>query len=81
MKKHKKHGVEKFEDKYKKEAGREAFKENDETYFLDKEALEDDLTDLPEKNGDHGRIVDSEHPENQEWHAREKQNEGEEKSP
>ena len=79
MEKHKKHDLE--EDKYKREEGREAFRKEDETNFLDKEALDADLTDIPDENGDHGRIVSFEHPENEEWHAREKQNEGKAKHP
>lgn len=79
MKKHKKHKVKNFEDKYEKKTGRDAFQKNDETRFLDKEKLEDDLIDIPDEDGDHGRIVDSEHPENEEWHTREEQNRNHEK--
>lgn len=70
-----KKGIKDFNDKYKKEAGREAFQEEDETKFLDKEALDNDLTDIPDVGrGDHGQIVTSGHPENQEWNVREEQN-------
>lgn len=61
-------------DKYKKAAAREAAQEESETEFLDGTALKDDLTEANPKIDNHGVIVDSEHPENQEWHAREKQN-------
>ena len=71
MEDHKKHAVE--EDKFKKKSGRKAFQENEETHFLDKEALDDDLIDIPDKSGD-SRIVNSEHPENQEWNVRKEQN-------
>lgn len=55
--------------------GRKAFKNDDESKYLNQEKLEKDLIDLPDdEEGDHGQIVDSEHPENQEWNAREKQN-------
>jgi predicted nucleic acid-binding Zn-ribbon protein len=69
-------GITNHSDKYKKRAGREAFQNEDETQFLDHDALEKDLTDLPDaREGDHGQIVDSEHhPENQEWNSREEQN-------
>lgn len=61
-------------DKYRKAKGREAAQEDTETEFLDGEGLKDDLTEGSKKIDNHGIVVDSEHQENQEWHAREKQN-------
>lgn len=70
---YKKHPVYEETDKYRKKNGRKAFEEERDTEFLDKEALETDLVSPEEVAGD-SAIVDSDHPENQEWHAREAQN-------
>jgi hypothetical protein len=62
-------------DKYKKGEGREAFQKDQETEFLDGTGLKEDLVTSKEGKADnHGVVIDSEHPENQEWHAREAQN-------
>lgn len=76
MEENKQEGIKDHNDKYKKNAGREAFQNNEESKFLNEEALDKDLTDVPDsKEGDHGQIIDSEdQPENQEWNSREEQN-------
>lgn len=61
-------------DKYREQRGRQAAKDGRDSEFLDKEALDEDLIAIPEENEDSADIVNSEHPENQEWHAREAQN-------
>lgn len=67
--------IDDFNDKYKKENGREASEQGKDTQFLDKEALEDDLIDVPDpEKGNHGQILNPDHPENQEWNVREEQN-------
>jgi len=63
-------------DKYKGERGRKAANKGEDSKFLNDDSLDDDLIDLdkrPTRKGDAG-IVSSEHPENQEWNAREDQN-------
>lgn len=79
MKNAKKHAVREETDKYREKAGRAAFHKENESEFLDDASLEDDLIDTDKNTGD-ADIVNSRHPENQEWHAREKTNENQEKS-
>lgn len=63
------------EDKYKKKEGRKAARKGKDSEFLNKDALDADLVSSDDLNTeDHGRIVDSENQENQEWNAREEQN-------
>lgn len=61
--------------------GREAFKDGNESEYLDKQKLKDDLIDLPDpEQGSHGQIVGPKHPENEEWHLRENQNQDQQRN-
>lgn len=71
--KHQVHPVYEETDKYREKEGRIAAEEEKDTEFLDHDALDEDLVSKEEVAGD-SAIVDSDHPENQEWHAREAQN-------
>jgi len=62
------------EDKYKKKHAREAAEQEEDTQFLNEEGLEDDLIDAKFDEEDGKDIISPEHPENQEWKVREKQN-------
>lgn len=60
------------EDKYRKKDGRRAAHKEEDSKYLNQEALEDDLVSEKEAGtDDDGKIVDSKHPENQEWNVRE----------
>jgi hypothetical protein len=64
------------EDKFRKEEGRMASEMDKDSEFLDAQALDDDIVDIDdEPSEDDASIVNSKHPENQEWHAREIANE------
>lgn len=69
-----KHEVYEETDKYRKEKGRQEAEAEKDSQYLDGEGLKDDLVRISDDKEDEF-IVDSKHPENQEWHAREKQNE------
>jgi hypothetical protein len=60
-------------DKYREQRGRKASQEGRDSEFLNKDALDEDLISTQTGNED-ADIVNSEHPENQEWNAREAQN-------
>ena len=71
-----KHAIFNEEDKYRKEEGRMASEIDKDSEYLNAEALDDDLVEVDdEPSEDDASIVNSKHPENQEWHARETANE------
>lgn len=62
-------------DKYREKRGREAAEKDNDSKFLDKTALDEDLIEVDATREDDSEgIVNSEHPENEEWHVREEQN-------
>jgi hypothetical protein len=63
------------EDKYRKQKGREAAQQENDSQFLNEEGLEDDLVNDSEIEEDNSPgIINEEHPENQEWNVREDAN-------
>ena len=68
----KKYPITTEEDKFRKEEGRMASEVDRDSEYLNAEALDDDLVEIDEEPSEaDASIVNSKHPENQEWHARE----------